>query len=174
MLDMDFLGYLQRLIGRSAVHDLPVESLELRTYIVPIELLRSHERVISEHVKEVVELVLAFEGFKHPVLVDARTFTVLDGHHRLEVARLLGLKYVPVFFVDYAKDYVDVTTWRKNFIVSKKIVVTAAIKGVLLPPKTSRHMLYGVAVQPTYIRLECLKRVWRHRLPYITPSVCTN
>ncbi len=174
VLDMDFLSYLYRLVGKPVVHDLPVESLELRTYIVPIELLRAHERVITDHVDEVLKLILAFLGFKHSILVDARTFTVLDGHHRLKAAKILGLNYVPVFFVDYAKDYVDVTTWRKNFIVNKKIVITAALKGIQLPPKTSRHMLYGVTVHSTYVALECLKKMWKHRLPYIPPTVCTN
>ena len=174
VLDTDLLNYLSKVIGRVAIHDLPIESLELRTYLVPTELLRIHEMVIDRHVKEVMELIMSFNGFKYPIIVDARTFTVLDGHHRLKAALKLGLKYVPVFFVDYAKDYIHVTTWRKEFIITKKIVVTAALRKLLLPPKTSRHILVGVTNYATFISLECLRTLKRINLPLITPDICLN
>ncbi len=122
VLDVDLLNYLHRVVGRSVIHDVPLSTLELRTYLVSVDLLKNHEEVIKEHLTRVVDLIEAYGGFKHPILVDVRTFTVLDRHHRLEAAKLLVLKYVPIFFVDYAEDYVEVTSWRREFIVGKKEV----------------------------------------------------
>ncbi len=174
VLDTDLVGYIVKLVGRVAIHELPIESLELKTYLVPTHLLRAHEEVMDGHVEYVKELIISYGGFTKPLLVDARTLTVLDGHHRLEVAKSLGLKYVPVLFVDYAKDYVDVRSWRKEFIVSKKLVITASLRNLLLPPKTSRHVLLGITNYSTFISLECLRSLRKVKLPLISPDICVN
>lgn len=72
--------------------------------MVPVDLLRTewpptpqlapgHERF-----DEVYESLLAGERIREPLTVRQDTWTVIDGHHRIAAARLLGIDAVPVRF----------------------------------------------------------------------------
>ncbi len=109
--------------------------------LVPIRVLRSHERVIEEHVEELMRQLLRDGRLFYPVLVDEATMVVLDGHHRVEALKRLGARYIPALLVDYSSDVVRVDSWRDGWRVCKEDVIRAGIKGKLLPPKTSRHIV---------------------------------
>ena len=51
----------------------------------------------------------------------------------------MGLKFIPVLLVDYDSDCVTVSSWRDGVTVTKEMVRERGLKGVLMPPKTSRH-----------------------------------
>lgn len=109
--------------------------------LVPIRVLRSHERVIEEHVEELVRQLIRDGMLFYPVLVDEETMIVLDGHHRVEALKRLGAQYIPALLIDYSSDVVRVDSWRDEWRVCKEDVIRAGIKGELLPPKTSRHIV---------------------------------
>lgn len=48
--------------------------------------------------------IIAHHGWRNPITVSKRSGLVVRGHGRLEAAKLLGLKSVPVDFQDYATD----------------------------------------------------------------------
>lgn len=73
--------------------------------------------------------------------MDYKTLVILDGHHRVEALRILGLKRIPALLVDYDSDCVKVTSWRDGVIVTKSMVREYGLKGILMEPKTSRHMV---------------------------------
>lgn len=108
--------------------------------LVPIEVLRPHERVIEKHVTELMNDIVRDGRLIYPILVDRETMIILDGHHRVEALKRLGARYIPAILVDYRGDGVKVSSWRENWAVSKEDVVRAGIEGNLLPPKTSRHI----------------------------------
>ncbi|MET1128572.1 MAG: ParB N-terminal domain-containing protein [Thermoproteota archaeon] len=109
--------------------------------LVPIELLKPHEQVIEEHVRALAEDIASRGILIRPILVDSKTFTILDGHHRVEALRRLGARYVPAIVVDYDRDdEVEVTSWRPGVVVTKDMVRRAALSRRLMPPKTSRHV----------------------------------
>jgi len=90
----------------------------------------------------VAELVdeIRKEGVLHePVLVDIDTLTILDGHHRVSALRRLGARWVPAVLVDYMGELVRVESWRPGISVSKEEVIARARRGLLYPPKTTRH-----------------------------------
>ncbi len=167
----DIINYIHSLVGKTSVHDIPIKFLENKTFLVPVEILKPHEQIIPSHLCEIIESITTYQSFNQPIIVDARTLTVLDGHHRLEAVKALGLNYIPALFVDYAKDYVRVTTWRNNFLVDKKTVILAAHKKEYLPPKTSRHLLCGIRVYSTNIPLRCLADPRKCKLLYLD---CAN
>jgi len=80
--------------------------------LVPIIALRSHERVIEEHVEELMRQLLRDGRLYYPVLVDEATMVVLDGHHRVEALKRLGARNIPALLVDYSSDVVRVDSWR--------------------------------------------------------------
>lgn len=111
-----------------------------RIELVPIDLLKPHEQVISEHVIELLEDISRRGILIKPVLVDEKTLVILDGHHRVEALKRLGAKLIPAVLVDYDDDNcVTVDSWRPDWVVTKNLVRSTALNGGLLPPKTSRH-----------------------------------
>jgi hypothetical protein len=130
--------------------------LELKTCVVDIKTLRPHEEVIAEKVNQVKRDILGRGYVKYPVLVDLKTFVILDGHHRVEALKQLGFDKAPVFFVDYSKSYIIVKSFRKDFTVTKQLVVEAGLSNRLLPPKTSRHILVRIPLPSSFVPIYIL------------------
>ena len=141
-----------------------MSSLLWRVIVLPLQQLREHEEVDHERLAKLFK-ELMHDGFlRYPLLVDASTFIILDGHHRFWALKLLGAKLAPVYLVDYMSDKIKVLSWRKGWHVDKKLVLEAGLSGRKLPPKTSRHVLIGVKIPRIDWPLEKLgvKRVVRH------------
>ncbi len=113
-----------------------------RITLLPLELLRPHEQVDKEYLECLKDVIVRDEVLIKPLIVDDKTFIILDGHHRYSILRDLCKKYAPVVLVDYDDDsLVKVSSWRPNVIVTKQMVRKAGLTGKLLPPKTSKHIL---------------------------------
>lgn len=109
---------------------------------LPLVVLKPHEEFSPARVEELTAQVRMDGQIHTPILVDGQTFAVLDGHHRVEVAKRLGLSSITARVLDYVEDdEVVVEAWRDGDEVSKQDVLQAALSGRLLPVKTSRHRL---------------------------------
>ncbi len=108
--------------------------------LVPLSALKPHERVIEERVEK-LKVQLVRDGVQiKPILVDSRGLVILDGHHRVEALKRLGAVYVAAVIVDYDNDEcISVDSWRKGWNVTKREVRERGLKGLLYPPRTSRH-----------------------------------
>ena len=93
--------------------------------------------------------------WKVPLRVERSRMLVMDGHHRLEVARLLKLRQVPVLF--YMYDDVTVYSLRKSVAVTPGIIMDNADKGVIFPYKTAKHIFPDDAVEFQGIPLDELR-----------------
>jgi len=103
--------------------------------------LRPHEHIREEHVKELLKLIKKDGFLNNPIIVDEHTLIILDGHHRFQALKRMGLTKIPCFLVDYKADAIQVLSWRDGENVSKQMVIHAGLSGTLLQPKTSRHVL---------------------------------
>ncbi len=83
----------------------------MRVETVPISKLKLHEAVIKEELDNFCKSLKSKGIFFRPILVDRKTFVVLDGHHRVEGLKRLGAKMVPAIFIDYFDDEVGLYTW---------------------------------------------------------------
>lgn len=128
-------------------------------WLASLSLLKPHEEVDSGHLSRLFDEIVGDGVLKYPLLVEASTLVILDGHHRFEVLKRLGARYVPVFLVDYGSERVVVGSWRSGVRVSKEMVLEAGLRGRRLPCKTSRHVLVGIEVPRVDIPLESLKEV---------------
>jgi ParB-like chromosome segregation protein Spo0J len=117
--------------------------------IVEIDKLKIHEKVDFLRLDKLMKEIKKDGVLKKPIVVDKKTYVVLDGHHRLEALKRLGLRKIPVIFVNYSSPLIKVLSWRKGEIINKKSVIEAAISGRAFPPKTSKHMVK-------------IKNNWRH------------
>jgi hypothetical protein len=73
-----------------------------------------------------------------PVVLDSEHHLVMDGQHRMEVARLLGLAVIPA--VRFA--YSDVEVWSlrpEKYTVSAAEIISRALSGDIYPYKTAKH-----------------------------------
>jgi ParB-like chromosome segregation protein Spo0J len=121
-----------------------------------VRLLRPHEDVVEGRVRGLADQILLDGFIRYPILVDSKTLVVLDGHHRLAVAKLLGLRFIPAILVDYDGDCVSVSSWRDGVTVTKDMVREHGLKGNLMPPKTSRHRV-SFEVPEVRVPLEVLR-----------------
>ena len=84
-------------------------------YINP-SMLKPHEAYIESRVDEVRESIVKSRCLVKPLIVDESTLTVIDGTHRLEVLRRLGVSRIPVLAVDYlGEDEIKVERWIRIY-----------------------------------------------------------
>eukprot|EP01069_Polyplicarium_translucidae_P013417 Polyplicarium_translucidae@DN955_c0_g1_i1.p1 len=122
--------------------DTNVRDDEIRLF--PVSKLKIHEDFMPGRVDEVMTEILGDGGYQYPLLVDRKTGTILDGHHRHQCAVILQLALVPVLLLDYLSDpRVRVMPWRTEdeFAVNKREVILRAVTSNAYPPKTSRHIV---------------------------------
>ncbi|MEM2249413.1 MAG: pyridoxal-phosphate dependent enzyme [Candidatus Bathyarchaeia archaeon] len=110
-------------------------------HLIKLEELHEHEETDPEHLKELTRQIAADKILKHPIVVDEKTNTILDGEHRFNTLKSLGCKRIPVIYVDYSSPNIVVQTWRNDYNLTKRDVIEAALSGKRFPPKTTCHMI---------------------------------
>ncbi len=115
-------------------------SLEIRE--LELALLREHEQIEPERLRQICEEIRREGRLRYPILVDRESFVILDGHHRFRAYKELGFEKIPCVLVDYQSDIVSVRPRRPEFSVSKEEVIRRALCGELYPPKTTQHILH--------------------------------
>ena len=116
----------------------------MQVQLVPLEILRPHEHIVVKKVDQLERMIVRWNAYTKPLLVDGESGTILDGHHRYEIAKRMGLLCLPCVLVDYiSDDSITIILWpgSDRSEISKADVLEAAFSGKLLPPKTSRHLL---------------------------------
>lgn len=115
---------------------------ETHSYVVairPIELFQATEQVDDEKVRQLAVTIRLQGHWLVPVPIESRTGLVMDGNHRLQAARLLGLRRLPCVPLGYDDRRVAVRCWRSNVPFDVKRVMAIATQRELLPFKTTRH-----------------------------------
>ncbi|MCD6158721.1 MAG: ParB N-terminal domain-containing protein [Euryarchaeota archaeon] len=126
--------------------------------LVDIDLLKEHEEIYPEKVDELAEEIKRDGVVKKPILIDKRTYTILDGHHRYQALKKLGCKRIPAILVDYLNDdRISVTLWptAKIDYITKEMVIKTALSGKKFTPKTSRHIVH-IEIPDIEVELERL------------------
>src|SRR6516165_10541915 len=86
-----------------------------RGYVVavrPIEFFRPSEEVDAAHVRRLADEVRRSGTWLAPLPVEAGSGLVMDGNHRLQVARLLGLRRLPCVLLRYGDRRLRVRCWK--------------------------------------------------------------
>jgi hypothetical protein len=99
-----------------------------------------HELPDENRVEELECEIKNKGAFTKPIVVDRDTMIILDGHCRCGALRRLGCSKVAVKFVDYNSSDIIVESWNGKK-VTKGEVLEAGLKGSLMLPKTSKHMV---------------------------------
>lgn len=126
-----------------------------KVQLVDVSLLHGIEENNSERASVLQKVILDEGRWTVPIIVTNQTYLVLDGQHRLEVARRLNLKRIPALFVDY--DDVAVWSLHKEIKVSQRAVEKKVLKEKeIYPYKTVKHKL-GFEVPQININIDELR-----------------
>lgn len=91
------------------------EKLDLHIYLGSLNKLLLHEETIPDRVAELKREFLHDEVVKDPIVVDADSYVVLDGMHRVAALRELNCVCLPVCAVDYLSPSIRVGAWYRTF-----------------------------------------------------------
>lgn len=106
--------------------------------LLPVDRLIPTEEVDADRVFELETQITQAGYWKVPITVHKDALFVMDGHHRLTVARRLRLDVLPVILLDY--ETVQVEAWRLGEIITPENIFAMARSGSKFPSKTTRHI----------------------------------
>lgn len=118
--------------------DVDASLCEVEVQSVEVSQLHGIEEFGAERVGTLLHEITQLGIWTVPIIVSKGTNLVLDGQHRLEVAKRLGLSHLPAVVVHYH----DVAVWslRKEIRVDPKRVEKNVLKdGTIYPYKTVKH-----------------------------------
>jgi len=99
---------------------------------------------------------IEMEGFwTRPLKVEKTKRLIMDGHHRFEVAKAMGLRLVPAELFTY--DEVNVWTLRPKIKVTSEVIMRNHVKGVVFPYKTAKHSFPDGALYFEGVHLDKLR-----------------
>ncbi|WP_187152649.1 ParB N-terminal domain-containing protein [Acidianus manzaensis] len=81
-------------------------------YIDPNNLI-SHEDIEVYNLEKIINCIRKYKAIQ-PVIVDENTFIILDGHHRTKASKILGIRKIPVYMVDYFDNRIKVNSFALN------------------------------------------------------------
>jgi hypothetical protein len=123
------------------------EKADLRMAIVSIDELKPHEKGSPIYFQLLKQELLKDGMLKYPIIADEKTGTILDGMHRWLALKSLGYTLIPVIFVSALRNsgirigkrrihrYVSDSSSK----ISMRKVISAALNGKLMKPKSTRH-----------------------------------
>ncbi len=88
-----------------------------RVELLPIRELLPHEETMDSRLATLLEDIALRGIVEKPIIVDEKTYTIIDGHHRFNALRKLKAKMVPVILADYSKDIYRIESFMKSIVV---------------------------------------------------------
>ena len=114
--------------------------------------LKHIESFSKKRVTWLKKKVLDEKMWTRPICIDPHGL-VMDGQHRMEVSKELGLKRVPVVIFDYTD--VEIFSLRKNHEVSIELIRNRVAENNVYPYKTVKHK-FPVEIADCNISLDSL------------------
>ena len=87
------------------------EGLRLDIALAPTDRLHLHEETIPERIRILGDRILRDGVQSAPIIVDRRTYVVLDGMHRTAIMKRLGCRFTCVCLIDYFDPTIKVQRW---------------------------------------------------------------
>lgn len=112
-----------------------------RLELIDINLIQETEEHIPDRVEWLAEKIKEEQIWRVPVLLESKSLAIMDGHHRYNVAKKIGLKRIPAVLLSYDNSNVIVTSWREGITINKDIVLAYIKERHIFPYKTTRHII---------------------------------
>ena len=105
-----------------------------------ISYFRPSEEVNADNVRHLAECIAKANFWTAPIPVHRDTGIVMDGNHRIQAARLLGLTHLPCVPMDYGDRRVSVFHWETGEPFAVDHIFRTLDSNNVLPYKTTRHL----------------------------------
>jgi len=108
--------------------------------MIPFQELKPHEKVVLKRKEALKNYILSMnpEIIISSIIICSETKMIIDGHHRYSALRELDFLEMPVTMVNYSSDKIKA---YHDDRIEKEAILTASLSGVLLPPKSSKHIV---------------------------------
>lgn len=113
--------------------------IELKS--VRISRLIPHETVIEDRVRELMKSIEE-KGLEEPIIVDSRTYMIIDGHHRVEAFKRLQKTRIPALLVDYLDDEIELKRWFYVYSKRNEPIDIYYQNSMEIPTKIIRRLIH--------------------------------
>jgi ParB-like chromosome segregation protein Spo0J len=131
------------------VRDIDVLST-FEVHLMQVSRLRRTERHNPQRASRLAMNIAAEGKWTNPIWVESNDLLIMDGHHRLEAAILLGLVRLPCALLSYHIPELSVVSWNGNAQFPIADIFAAGRTQSLLPYKTTRHILTCAMPEASY------------------------
>ena len=98
------------------------------------------EKIISENVTTIIQAI-GLDPCKWPPIIVSDEFYILDGHHRHAIALMHSIERIPALILSYFDPKIQVFDYTDGTPLDKLTLLKIYQSGVVLPPKTTRHIV---------------------------------
>lgn len=120
----------------------------------PLGDMLETEETDARHVQNIASRITRAGVWTTPICIERESRAVMDGHHRLAAARLLGLQFIPA--KEFTYEQVELKASREGYEVSPEEILRRALDRELYPVKTTHHTFPGTPAT-CLIPLTCLR-----------------
>jgi len=111
--------------------------VDRKPYLTEVNKLYPVEAYDKSRISQIKQFVVQDSYWRKPLRIEKNHNLVLDGHHSLELAKEMELRFVPVIGFDY--DEIEMWSLREEIRLNKEIVIKNATQGSIYPYKTVKH-----------------------------------
>ena len=108
--------------------------------LVAINDLVETEEHCAETSKKLAERMIAIGFWTVPIAVESSMMAIMDGHHRLNASKYIGLIRVPCTIMSYKDGGVSLMSWRNDVVCTVPDIRIMVERGEKYPLKTTRHV----------------------------------
>jgi len=103
------------------------------------DLIETEEHDADES-SRLAKKILLEKFWTVPIVIEINTNAIMDGHHRYNAAKTIGLSRIPCIKKDYASNEVTLLSWKQGIKVTVKDVFKKIKNKNKFPMKTTRHI----------------------------------
>tara|TARA_B100001113_G_scaffold349877_1_gene346030 strand:+ start:609 stop:1004 length:396 start_codon:yes stop_codon:yes gene_type:complete len=108
--------------------------------LLSLNMLAETEEHFEERAKGLATEIKTLNMWTVPIVVEINSNAIMDGHHRYNAAKLLGLSRIPCIAFSYLDDNVVLRSWSRDYQVTIDEVLRNIELNKKFPPKTTRHI----------------------------------
>ena len=103
------------------------------------DLIETEEHDVGES-SRLAKKILLEKFWTVPIVIEINTNAIMDGHHRYNAAKTIGLSRIPCIKKDYASNEVTLLSWKQGIKLTAKDVFKKIKNKNKFPIKTTRHI----------------------------------